>query len=134
VVVLQHGRVLASSEVVAVHAPRGELGVPKKLVGWFAEGPKLGQPGWVILDGHTKFGGGGVFDGLDRIRPGGTVIVNSRGYRVVATQRVPKNALAPALQRAGSGVLLITCTGARISATGQIHRDNLLIWAQPSTT
>ncbi len=59
---------------------QGAMDVPKTFggLGWFNLGPRPGDVGTSVIDGHfglLKNGTGSVFDNLDKLRPGDEVII-----------------------------------------------------------
>ena len=89
-------------------------------VGWYASGPKPGQPGDAVLDGHLDWASGpAVFWNLDKLRPGDGIQVIDReahtlGFRVTSTARFPAGSRPPADLFTADGqsrVSLITCAG-----------------------
>ncbi|HET9780836.1 MAG TPA: class F sortase [Candidatus Dormibacteraeota bacterium] len=118
---------------------QGAMQSPSSLdtVGWFDSGPKPGQPGDAVLDGHFGLPAvPAVFRNLRALHPGDTIHVSwpdGRGadFRVSSTSTVPAGDQPPGLF-ASSGparLSLITCAG----AWDQSHRtytERLIITAE----
>ena len=108
--------------------------------GWYAEGPRPGQPGPAVLLGHVDWGSGpAVFFRLSELRAGADIYVDradgsTARFRVTGKARYPKTrfptdlvyspSLAPSLR-------LITCGGAYNPATRE-YRDNVIVFAAPA--
>jgi sortase (surface protein transpeptidase) len=109
--------------------------------GWFAEGPRPGQPGPAVMLGHVDSKAGpGVFFALPRLTAGAEVLVDRAdgttiGFRVRSTVHVPKTAFptdlvyAPTLEPA---LRLVTCGGGFDRAKGS-YLDNVIVYADPAT-
>lgn len=88
-------------------------------VAWYDLGPKPGQPGDAIINGHVDWWtGDAVFTHLGRVRPGQTVqVVRADGrivtFRITSLQRVDARTRIPALFAPStlSTLTLITCAG-----------------------
>lgn len=88
-------------------------------VAWYDLGPKPGQPGNAIINGHVDWWtGDAVFTHLGRVRPGQTVqIVRADGrvvtFRITSLQRVNAGSRIPALfaPSTQATLTLITCAG-----------------------
>ena len=119
-------------------AADGTIEVPEwHHAGWWAEGPKPGQPGPAVILGHIdSTSGPDVFYRLDELRPGDEVVVtlaDGREVRFVIQrlERHPKDAFpseavyAPSLQ---PGLRLITCGGSFDRSTRH-YRDNVIAFA-----
>lgn len=119
-------------------APDGTIAAPPyDQVGWYAAGPRPGQPGPAILLGHvdTKTGPA-PFYRLARLRPGDAVVVDRAdgssvrfgvsGRLQVAKSSFPADLLyAPALAPV---LRLVTCGGKFNKASGH-YRDNVVVSA-----
>jgi hypothetical protein len=111
------------------------------LVGWYAPGPRPGQPGPAVLVGHVDSRQGpAVFHRLDELRRGDRIVVGQRGsaassFVVEQVERHPKEALP--VGRIWSGtrrpvLRLITCGGSFDRSSGH-YRDNLIVFARLSS-
>ena len=112
----------ATVETVGINAA-GAMGTPKKFMdaGWYAPGPKPGEAGSAVIDGHVNnaLTTAGVFAHLSSLQTGDLILVSDASNRTLA-YRVQETALygptsAP-LDRifATSGpstLVLITCEG-----------------------
>lgn len=122
-------------------APDLSIEVPAdyQTAGWFAGGPRPGEPGPAVLLGHVDSKAGpGVFYGLVRLAAGADVLVDRAdgstvGFRVRSTLRVSKTAFptdlvyAPTLEPA---LRLVTCGGSFDQAEGS-YLDNVIVYADP---
>jgi Sortase domain len=123
-------------------APDGTIEVPSNFeeAGWFAEGPRPGQPGPAVLLGHvdSKAGGPAVFYHLRELTPGTPVQVDREDgstvtFRVTAVAQVPKIRFptdlvyGPTLQ---PSLRLVTCGGIFDPATRN-YLDNVIVYAEP---
>ena len=105
-------------------------------VAWYDLGPKPGQPGNSIMNGHVNWWtGDAVFSYLSRIRTGDRIeVMRADGtviwFRVTGTRVVAANARIASLFAPGSAatLTLITCTGAWNPAT-QSDTRRLLVSA-----
>ena len=107
--------------VVPVHVSRRVLPPPADVttVGWWRDGARPGAArGSAVLVGHTVHTGGGVFDDLDRLRPGARVQVATADgrlrYVVDHVASYSKRYLATHAQRifdqsVAGRLVLITC-------------------------
>lgn len=123
--------------------PVGRVLVPPSdptSVGWWREGARPGaRRGAAVLTGHTVATGGGVFDDLDRLRPGDTVRVATTTAtltfvvdraRMYAKQSLARHA-ARLFGPTGPGrLVLVTCDG----WDGEAYRSNFVATARPRTT
>ena len=109
---------------------------PVSRVGWFAAGPRPGEPGRTILIAHIdSVDGPAAFTGLPGIAKGAPITVTSAAgwrlrYRVSRTLQIPKPAFPAARVYAPtkrSTLVLITCTGAFHPDTG--YEDNFIVLA-----
>ncbi len=108
--------------------------------GWYAGGPRPGQPGPAVVVGHVDWDHSpAVFFHLDELRPGDPVYVDradgsTARFRVTGSTVVPKTrfptdqVFAPTLQPA---LRLVTCGGSFDRATRN-YRDNVIVFAVPS--
>lgn len=108
--------------------------------GWFAGGPRPGQPGPAVIIGHVDWDHGpAVFFRLAELGRGDTVLVDradgsTATFRVTRRQQVAKTDfptdqvyapdLAPSLR-------LITCGGSFDHSAGS-YRDNVIVYATPA--
>jgi LPXTG-site transpeptidase (sortase) family protein len=107
-------------------------------VGWWSAGARPGsQRGTAILAGHTVSTGGGVFNDLDRMRPGQRVQILSSGprlrLRVTSVKTYHKTALAEHAaeifdQTRPGRVALVTCD----DWTGTDYLSNVVVIAAPA--
>lgn len=105
----------------------GTIGAPQKFnnVGWYALGPKPGERGNAILDGHVNNGltTSGVFKHLSQIALGDTIEVVSGSstlvYKVVEVKQYDATATAAEVfdTTGPSRLVLITCEGEWVSST-----------------
>jgi sortase A len=90
--------------------------------GWYDGSAKPGEPGAVFIDGHVSGPTrGGIFVNLKKLKNGDSVKVEMGNgtkytYRVVATERVPKDQvdMAKALrpyEQGKQGLNIMTCAG-----------------------
>ncbi len=109
------------------------------LAGWYAQGPRPGQPGPAVIIGHVDWDHGpAVFHRLSELRQGAAVHVDRAdgstvrfrvtGRKQVAKSRFPTDEvyapdLAPSLR-------LITCGGGYDRASRN-YRDNVIVFAAP---
>jgi LPXTG-site transpeptidase (sortase) family protein len=116
--------------------PDGKLDAPKdgKTLGWYRLGPKPGQKGNSVIDGHlTTVEGPGAFWNLKHVRVGDRISVTddqgvTRTFKVRKTAVYHVNA-APMLEIFGSApgkhLNLITCAG--VWDTAMDHYDKRLV-------
>jgi len=107
--------------------------------GWFAGGPRPGQPGPAVLLGHVDSKAGpGVFYRLAELPVGADVLVDRADgstivFRVTSTQHAAKTAFptdlvyAPTLE---PSLRLVTCGGVFDRAKGS-YLDNVIVYADP---
>jgi hypothetical protein len=118
----------------------GGLAVPAdpSLAGWYARGPRPGDPGPAVLAGHVDWAGRpAVFQGLRRLAPGDEVVVDradgtSVRFAVDRVVQVGKDAFPAADVYgpvAGAELRLITCGGTFDRATGS-YADNVIAFAR----
>ena len=117
----------------------GTIAVPSNpgVAGWYADGPRPGQPGPAVILGHVdSTTGPAVFFRLDRLVPGDAITVDSadgsrRAFRVTGVTRVPKNEFPtdlvylPTLQPV---LRLVTCGGS-FDRVAHSYRDNVIVFA-----
>jgi hypothetical protein len=117
----------------------GTIDVPRTWedVGWYADGPRPGEPGPAVLLGHVDSRSGpAVFARLDELHRGSAVQVTGadrrvRQFVVERVERFPKTAFPrdevylPTLRRE---VRLVTCGGRFDRATGH-YVDNVIAFA-----
>ncbi|MEU4222443.1 class F sortase [Actinoplanes sp. NPDC026623] len=120
----------------------GTIAVPDRpdRAGWYAEGPRPGQPGPAVILGHVdSHTGPGVFLSLSRVRPGTVVHVDRAdrttvAFRVTEVTRVPKTRFptdlvyAPTLEPT---LRLVTCGGG-FDESQRSYRDNVIVFATPA--
>jgi hypothetical protein len=123
-------------------AADGTLGVPSRwdTAGWYADGPRPGQPGPAVIVGHVdSTTGPAVFFHLSTLRPGDAVYVDRAdgstvAFRVTSVSRVPANRFptdivyAPTLE---ASLRLLTCGGIFDSNAKQ-YQDNVIVFAEPA--
>jgi sortase (surface protein transpeptidase) len=123
-------------------APDRSIEVPADYgtAGWFAEGPRPGQPGPAVILGHIDSKSGpGVFFRLADLPVGADVLVDradgsTLDFRVRSTQHVAKTAFptdlvyAPTLE---PSLRLVSCGGVFDHTTGS-YLDNVIVYADPS--
>lgn len=122
----------ATVELVSI-LPDGELGVPEQEpfnnVGWYEHGPKPGERGSAVIDGHLNQPGGedAVFAALDQLVEGDQVVVITKVGRTLRFN-VDRVELYPPDQaplqnifgnHGGYYLNLITCAGDWIESEGQ---------------
>jgi sortase (surface protein transpeptidase) len=123
-------------------APDGSVEVPAGFgeAGWFADGPRPGQPGPAVILGHLdSHTGPGVFSRLPALAPGAEIVVDradgsTATFRVSRTLQVQKTefptdrvygaTLQPSLR-------LVTCGGDFDRHRGS-YRDNVIVYADPA--
>ena len=122
-------------------APDRSIEVPGDYgtAGWFAQGPRPGQPGPAVILGHIDSKAGpGVFFRLATLPVGANVFVDRADgstvdFRVKGTQHVAKTAFptdlvyAPTLE---PSLRLVTCGGVFDRAKGS-YLDNVIVYADP---
>jgi hypothetical protein len=123
-------------------APDGGVAVPKSpyVAGWYAQGPRPGQPGPAVIVGHVDSKAGpGVFFHLVELMPGAEISVDAtdgttRSFRVTTITRVPKTdfpteeVYSPTLE---PSLRLVTCGGLFNHTAGE-YRDNVIVFAVPA--
>jgi len=122
-------------------AADGSIAAPTRweLAGWYAQGPRPGQPAPAVVAGHVDSRAGpAVFYRLRELRPGARVYVDRADgstirFRVTERRQVAKSAFpadlvyTPTLQPV---LRLVTCGGTFDAATGH-YRDNIVVSAEP---
>ncbi len=117
----------------------GTIAVPDDpdVAGWYAEGPRPGEPGPAVMLGHVdSTTGPAVFFSVARLSPGDAIRVDSAdgrtlAFRVTGVTRVPKNRFPtelvylPTLQPA---LRLVTCGGS-FDTAAHSYRDNVIVFA-----
>lgn len=116
----------------------GTLEVPDTAggMGWWAAGPRPGEPGAAVVVGHVDLDGEpGVFARLDDASPGALVVAGSGAravrYRVVSVERYSKAQFPTDLvyaPTADTELRLITCGGRFDERTGH-YEDNVVVRA-----
>jgi hypothetical protein len=120
----------------------GTIAVPERpdVAGWFAQGPRPGQPGPAVILGHVDSKSGpGIFLDLGRVPPGAAVHVDRADrttvtFRVTEVSRVAKSRFptdlvyAPTLEPT---LRLVTCGGS-FDETQRSYRDNVIVFAMPA--
>ncbi|MEU7909398.1 class F sortase [Actinoplanes sp. NPDC049118] len=120
----------------------GTVAVPERpdRAGWFAQGPRPGQPGPAVILGHVDSRTSpGVFLSLARVRRGAVVHVDRADrttvtFRVTEVSRVPKSRFptdlvyAPTLEPT---LRLVTCGGG-FDESQRSYRDNVIVFATPA--
>lgn len=101
--------------------PDGAMGVPSNRfdVAWYNRGPRPGESGSAVIDGHIGFKGGTVFDQLHTLQKGDRLsTVDSQGevktFVVRETRIYNFDANVPEVFVSGDGgshLNLVTCTG-----------------------
>ena len=116
---------------------RGQLDVPAtaSALGWWAAGPRPGEPGAAVVVGHVDLQGRpGVFARLASAGPGTTVVVGGAEparFRVVRVDRYAKDAFPTEevyRPTEGAELRLITCGGRFDPRTGH-YEDNVVVRA-----
>ena len=119
--------------------PGGAIAVPSRtdVAGWYANGPRPGQPGPAVVLGHVdSTAGPGIFFGLYRLGAGALVEVDRADgstvtFRVTRVDRVPKVRFPTDLVYAPTldpTLRLVTCGGRFDHARGS-YRDNVIAFA-----
>lgn len=108
--------------------------------GWFAGGPKPGEPGPAVILGHVNGGGrAGIFARLHELKPGDEVLIGQtdggttrfviREVDQVAKSEFPVDAVYG--DTAGPELRLITCGGS-FDKAAHSYRDNVIVYAAPA--
>lgn len=119
----------------------GSITLPSKaaLAGWYAGGPRPGQPGPAVIIGHVDWDHGpAVFYRLTELRPGDEVDVDradgsTARFTVTSRRQVPKDRFptnlvyAPSLE---TSLRLVTCGGS-FDRSVHSYRDNVIVFAAP---
>lgn len=145
-----HGRPAPPAEIaipeLGVEAPveptgqvDGGLAIPPPdEAGWYADGPRPGEPGRAVIVGHLDtVDGPAVFGSLPEIQNGMTIVVvghdgTRHAFRTVGVANVAKSHFPAQLVYAPSRkptLALITCSGRFDEATGH-YENNLIILAR----
>jgi hypothetical protein len=117
----------------------GTIAVPDDpdVAGWYAQGPRPGEPGPAVILGHVdSVTGPAVFFHVARLSRGDAIAVDSADgrtftFRVTDVTRVPKNQFPtdlvylPTLQPA---LRLVTCGGS-FDTAAHSYRDNVIVFA-----
>jgi hypothetical protein len=122
-------------------AADGTIAAPTRweVAGWYARGPRPGQPGPAVIVGHVDSRSGpAVFFRLAQASPGAAVLVDradgsSVRFRVSGRQQVAKSAFPADLvysPQLATVLRLVTCGGAFDPGTGH-YRDNIIVTAVP---
>jgi hypothetical protein len=123
-------------------AADGTLQVPSRwdVAGWYAEGPRPGQPGPAVIVGHVdSTSGPAVFFHLSTLDAGDLIYVDradrsTAAFRVTSLSRIPSNRFPTDLVYAPTlevSLRLLTCGGTFDSTTKQ-YRDNVIVFAVPA--
>jgi Sortase domain len=124
-------------------APDGTVEVPGRweVAGWYAPGPRPGDPGSAVILGHVDSRSGpAVFYRLHRLRPGDEIVVTRADRSTVRfvvqrteqydKQRFPTDEVYyPTLT---STLRLVTCGGQFDATTGH-YRSNIIVFAGAKT-
>jgi LPXTG-site transpeptidase (sortase) family protein len=128
-----------SARVVAIRAEGGALNPPRnpRVVGWWSGGARPGaRIGSAVMTGHTVHNGGGVFDNLDKLRVGATVVVQTSAGRITYVARSVTNYPKRSFGRQAAKVfdqsvpgrlVLVTCE----DWTGEVYLSNSVVIAEP---
>jgi hypothetical protein len=122
-------------------AADGSIALPSKaaLAGWYAGGPRPGQPGPAVIIGHVDWDHGpAVFFRLTELRPGDEVDVDradgsTARFTVTSRRQVPKDRFPTDLVYAPSldpSLRLVTCGGS-FNRSVHSYRDNVIVFAAP---
>jgi hypothetical protein len=117
----------------------GTIAVPDNpdVAGWYAEGPRPGEPGPAVILGHVdSVSGPAVFFHVARLARGDVITVDSADgrtftFRVTGVTRVSKNQFPtdlvylPTLQ---PELRLVTCGGS-FDTAAHSYRDNVIVFA-----
>ena len=121
---------------------KGTIATPKhpNEAGWYADGPKPGQPGPAVILGHVDSKAGpAVFFHVAELRRSDIVLVDRADHttvrfavtqiaRVAKTHFPTQRVYSPTLQ---ASLRLITCGGTIDPRTGH-YRDNVIVYASPA--
>jgi hypothetical protein len=109
------------------------------VAGWFADGPRPGEPGPAVVLGHVDSRTGpAVFSRVATLQPDARILVDRAdgstvAFRVTGTQRVPKVEFPTELVYGPTlepSLRLVTCGGSFDAAAGS-YRDNVIVYADP---
>jgi sortase (surface protein transpeptidase) len=129
----------AAIEKVAL-AKDDSMGIPKDPMdaGWYALGPRPGETGSAVIDGHVNwwYGATGVFKDLHLLKPGDTITVQddsgadvSFTVREIHSYAASADAIAVFHSDDGKAHLnLITCDGVWVKMAGQ-YSERLVVFA-----
>ena len=131
----------AAVEYIGVTAS-GAMDTPKDPadVGWFNAGPRPGEPGSAVIDGHLdrKDGSAAVFDNLFKLQPGDTIMILdensiSLSFTVRESRMYDREADTAAIfsSATGSHLNLITCAGSWDTAQ-KSYTERLVVFADAS--
>lgn len=107
------------------------------LAGWYAPGPRPGEPGPAVIAAHVDSRSGpDVFFRLAQLRPSDVVVVRDRGgtsrsFAVAGSEQSPKDRLPVDRiwgDTRGPALRLITCGGSFDRTTGR-YLDNVIVYA-----
>jgi len=123
-------------------AADGTINVPSRpgVAGWYAEGPRPGQPGPAVIVGHVDSASGpAVFYHLSKLRRDDPVYVHRAdgstiAFRVTGMSQVPKTRFPTDLvygPTLAASLRLVTCGGS-IDPTTRHYRDNVIVFAAPA--
>lgn len=126
------------SPVLPARVKRGAIQIPSVgKAGWYAGGPRPGEPGRAVIIGHLdRLHGPGLFARVPRLARGALVTVTDarrevHRYRVVGAGQARKNRF-PRDQVLGYSarpvLVLVTCGGPFRPGSG--YRDNVLVFAR----
>lgn len=119
---------------------QGSMGVPKDPLnaGWYALGPKPGEKGSAVIDGHVNwyYGATGVFKDLKKVKPGDKIMVQDEkgvttSFVVREIRKFDAAADATAVFRSADNkahLNLITCDGTWNKLTQQ-YSERLVVFA-----
>jgi LPXTG-site transpeptidase (sortase) family protein len=119
----------------------GDLGVPSDAihVAWYKEGPKPGDEGAAVIDGHldTVNTPEAVFYNLDKLAPGDDIeVVTTSGqtltFMVTGTASVPYTAATTGIFNTSSSVPqlnLITCAGDWVPSI-KLYNERFVVYSQ----
>ena len=126
------------AEIEPVRATPAGIEVPQiGWAGWFADGPRPGDPGRAVLIGHIDGATtAGVFENVPKIRTGAEIVAVDKEdgvhrYAVVGKLQVPKERF-PADAVYGPSerpvLVLVTCGGVYVPGVG--YSDNVIVYAR----
>ena len=116
----------------------GAMGVPtsRETVAWFNLGPRPGNNGSAVIDGHSGYKNGtAVFDDLPSLRKGDLLFIKDAKGKVVEfivrrTRTYGRDAKASVVfdRKNGRHLNLVTCTGTWDASAGT-HAQRLVVFA-----